>query len=144
MATLTEEQLRAETVELLHQVARSISKHEEVLYSTIPPRCSWKTALKAVEDSLGTLDKEVAFSLQSRFGNSRILQQIALADARSSLSPLEAQSSLGLPIRTEVDIEKMGTPNKASENVRQKLANEAKSWPDLAFTFDPQHSPQHH
>ncbi|MCJ1346443.1 hypothetical protein MMC31_004660, partial [Peltigera leucophlebia] len=56
--------------------------------------------------------------------------EIAQNNASSSKSPLNASSSVGLPIRAATDFAKLGVPKKASENVRRVLRREAPSWPD--------------
>lgn len=119
------------TDELLHQVAKDIALHAPFLSANVSARCTWKNAVRAAESSLGDLDREISLHLQPRFGRRRILQQIAINSARSPQSPLNTQSSFGLPIRTTIDTRKLRVPKRASENVRQTLIKEAKEWPEL-------------
>ena len=122
--------IRVPADELLHQVARSMSRDTLFRETVIPYRSTWKEALKAVESSLGDSDQEVSFGSQPRFHKSRILQRVALANARSPLSNPNAQSTIGLPIRTTAVLKEVGPPTKGSEHVRRQLVKEAKSWPD--------------
>lgn len=123
------------TDELLHQVAKDIALHAPFLSANVSAnvsaRCTWKNAVRAAESSLGDLDREISLHLQPRFGRRRILQQIAINSARSPQSPLNTQSSFGLPIRTSIDTRKLRIHKRASENVRQTLIKEAKEWPEL-------------
>lgn len=119
------------TDELLHQVAKSAAPHVPSLPATVPPNCTWRTAIAAAESSFGDSDRAISLHSQPRFGSRKILQQIAKNNALSSQSPLNTSNSFGLPIRTTVDFEKIGVPKKASENARRVMRKEAQSWPDL-------------
>lgn len=119
------------TDELLHQVAKSISLHAPFLSCAVSPHCTWKVAVRVAESSLSDRDREIYLPTQPRFGSRPILRQIAINNAQSPLSPLNAQSSFGLPIRTTIDTGKLGFPKRSSENVRQCLIKEAKNWPEL-------------
>jgi hypothetical protein len=112
--------------ELLHQVAMSMNwRHPEISVS-VPTFTTWKTVLRAIDSALGEVDGPIWVHYKRRTESQRQkLRQIALQNVKDSSS--SANTSPGLPIRTQYDIESLPFPKPASEERRKRLKEEAMS-----------------
>ncbi|KAJ5138674.1 uncharacterized protein N7515_003522 [Penicillium bovifimosum] len=120
--------------DVLRQLADSMNcKHNE-LSITLPAHTTWRSAIQAVEAALSDVDED--FLLMPRgTGNRRAIREMALqlqaaSELRSEQAAVESHPAdvLGRPIRTRVDLGKVGPrppPNEATRERLRKIAKEA-------------------
>jgi SAM-dependent methyltransferase len=91
---------------------------------SVPTFTTWKTVLRAIDSALGEVDGPIWVHYKRRTESQRQkLRQMALQNVKDSSS--SANTSPGLPIRTQYDIESLPFPKPASEERRKRLKEEA-------------------
>jgi hypothetical protein len=115
--------------ELLRQVARDMSFRHPEISVTVPRITTWKTALRAIDSALGEVDGSIMvldkYSESDQQRRHQIIRQIALQTVKDWSS--SANTSPGLPIRTQYDTKSLPFPKPASEETRKRLKEQAMS-----------------
>jgi hypothetical protein len=113
--------------ELLNQVAMAMNwRHPEISVS-VPMVTTWKTVLRAIDSALGEVDGPIWVHHKRSESRQQKLRQMALQNVKDWSSMSSANTSPGLPIRTQYDIESLPFPKPASEEKRKRLKDEAMS-----------------
>ncbi|KAJ5130784.1 uncharacterized protein N7515_006823 [Penicillium bovifimosum] len=108
--------------DLLREVALSMNRHHNDLSVTIPIRTTWRAAIQAAEAALGDID-EPLIAMPPGTGSRRQLREMALQSTPSDF-PLER--GLGLPIRSNVDIQTLQPHPPPTESARKRLREMAR------------------
>jgi hypothetical protein len=127
--------------ELLHQVAWDMNFRHPEISVTVPRVTTWKTVLRAIDSALGEVDGPIMIldkrPESHRQRRQQILRQVALQTVKDWSS--SANTSPGLPIRTQYDTKSLPFPKPASEETRKRLKEHAKSdhhfYDPYAFTL---------
>lgn len=121
----THDQITLHPGEIFRQLGRSMNQLHNNLSITIPTHTSWRSAIRAVEESMGDIDELIVITPPGADSHSRRLRQYALRQVGELDSILETHAS-GLPIRTTVDLQSVGSPPRASENAQTRIREAAR------------------
>jgi hypothetical protein len=124
--------------ELLHQLAVDMDLRHPEISVTVSKVTTWKTVLRAIDSALGEVDGPiVVLGKRSESRRKQILRQLALQTVKDWSS--SANTSPGLPIRTQYDTKSLPFPKPASEETRKRLKEDAKAddhfYDPYAFTL---------
>jgi hypothetical protein len=111
--------------ELLHRIARNLNSGHPEISVTVPRITTWKTALRAIDSALGKVDGPIMIVNKRSESQRQRQRQIALQNVMDWSS--SANTSPGLPIRTQYDTKSLPFPKPASEETRKRLKEQAMS-----------------
>ena len=94
---------------------------------TVPKITTCKTAVTSTLSALGNDDRQVMLIVHPSATAREKLRRLALED-NSLHESTSIQTPLGLPIRPAADVKDLPRPQRANENIRQKLREDAKTW----------------
>ncbi len=126
-STPTKPLITLSSAEILFQVGSNMKSYPEISV-TMPASTTWNTAISSTASALAEQDRGMHLFTPRTSSTKDKLRRLALEENSSRESKMNIQNSIGRPIRPVADLKTIPVPQKASEHIRNKLREEAKSW----------------